>query len=367
MKTFTPQVQHGIVNRVTGSVFCYQAWPTVARDENGTLYAVASGFRARHVCPFGKTVMYISRDGGNTWTPPVVINDTYMDDRDAGILYLGNGRLLLSWFTRTAREYLTSHYEPMMRAAHPAVVDAAFAMLEGYKHLPEGTEETASYVRLSEDYGVTWGETVRLPITAPHGPCLCRDGNLVYLGTEHNAHGELPELSNAVYTSRDQGKSWQFTGMFPIPSWATSDMAFSEPHIMELPDGSLLGAIRIDSKDPMTIATAVSKDGGGTWTDPVKAGNCGAPPHLMTHSSGALICSYGRREAPYGQRAMVSYDNGKTWSAEYVLDTCDHSKDLGYPSTVELSDGSLITVYYQKCPGDDHCSILYAKWKLEEL
>ena len=28
--------------------------------------------------------------------------------------------------------------------------------------------------------------------------------------------------------------------------------------------------------------------------------------------------------------------------------------DLGYPSTVELSDGSLLTVYYQKYAGDEN-------------
>ncbi|NLB16607.1 MAG: exo-alpha-sialidase, partial [Clostridiales bacterium] len=60
---------HGIVNRVRNALFTYQGWPSVARDENGTLYAVASSFRVEHVCPFGKTAMYISRDEGKTWTP----------------------------------------------------------------------------------------------------------------------------------------------------------------------------------------------------------------------------------------------------------------------------------------------------------
>lgn len=366
MKTVTPKVTRGIVNRMQGTLFNYQAWPTVTIDEKGTLYAVASGFRVRHVCPFGKTVLYISRDGGNTWTPPMVVNDTYMDDRDAGILYLGNGRLLLSWFTRTAREYLTPRYEAMMRAAHPAAVGAIFSMLEGYEHLPEGAEETASYVRLSEDYGVTWSEAVRLPISAPHGPNVCKDGSLVYLGTEHNSHGQLPQGSHAVYTSLDQGKTWEMTGMFPRPGWATPEQKFSEPHILQLPDGSLLGAIRIDGDGPFTIATARSFDSGKTWTDPEPTGICGAPPHLMRHSGGALILTYGRREKPYGQRAAVSYDDGKTWMREYVLDTCDHSHDLGYATTAELPDGSLITVYYQKCPGDENASILYTKWSLEE-
>jgi Neuraminidase (sialidase) len=92
MEIKRPKLTHGIVNRVTTSLFSYQGWPTVARDEKGVLYAVASSFRISHICPFGKTAMYKSFDGGKTWTPPIVINDTYVDDRDAGIVYLGNGK-----------------------------------------------------------------------------------------------------------------------------------------------------------------------------------------------------------------------------------------------------------------------------------
>ena len=40
------------------------------------------------------------------------------------------------------------------------------------------------------------------------------------------------------------------------------------------------------------------------------------------------------------------------------------SDDLGYPSTVELSDGRLLTVYYQILPGDTFASILYTEWEL---
>ncbi len=64
-----------------------------------------------------------------------------------------------------------------------------------------------------------------------------------------------------------------------------------------------------------------------------------------------------------GEYAMISEDNGKTFGEEIRL--CEaFDKDLGYPSTVELSDGSLLTVYYQKMEGDAYCSILYTKWRL---
>ena len=90
----------------------------------------------------------------------------------------------------------------------------------------------------------------------------------------------------------------------------------------------------------------------------------GAPPHLMLHSSGAFICSYGRREKPYGQRAAVSTDGGKTWEKEYVLNDQGPDYDLGYASSAELPDGKILSTYYQKCPGDSKCSILYTIWKL---
>ena len=38
--------------------------------------------------------------------------------------------------------------------------------------------------------------------------------------------------------------------------------------------------------------------------------------------------------------------------------------DLGYPSTVELGDGSLFTVYYQRDAPDEHCSLLWSRWQL---
>ena len=140
MKTIYPEVTHGIVNRAQNSVFSYQAWPSIARDENGTLYVVASGFRVSHICPFGNTVMYISKDGGKTWTPPIVINDTYMDDRDAGILYMGGGRLLVSWFTHSASAYTTNWKESIEKMTSPVSHDAVMGMLNGYRHLPEKEE-----------------------------------------------------------------------------------------------------------------------------------------------------------------------------------------------------------------------------------
>ncbi|MDA1349857.1 MAG: sialidase family protein, partial [Chloroflexi bacterium] len=83
------------------------------------------------------------------------------------------------------------------------------------------------------------------------------------------------------------------------------------------------------------------------------------------HSSGTLICSYGYREKPYGERIMLSRDGGDSWEYDYILRDDGPHPDLGYPSSVELGDGSILTVYYQQPEkADDKCSLLYSRWEL---
>ena len=60
-------LKQGLVFRAAEGPFRYQAWPSICQDENGVLYAAWSGLRSSHVCPFGKNLMAVSDDGGETW------------------------------------------------------------------------------------------------------------------------------------------------------------------------------------------------------------------------------------------------------------------------------------------------------------
>ena len=112
---------------------------------------------------------------------------------------------------------------------------------------------------------------------------------------------------------------------------------YDEPYAIELKDGSILGVLRSDNGAGMglthyTVLKTFSHDGGRTWSDPEPLDAedvSGSPPHLLRHSSGAIICVVGRREQPYGERALVSHDEGQTWTEEYILDSRPHSADLG--------------------------------------
>ncbi|MBQ8759241.1 MAG: exo-alpha-sialidase, partial [Clostridia bacterium] len=130
----------------------------------------------------------------------------------------------------------------------------------------------------------------------------------------------------------------------------------------------------IRTEPNFTLFQSESTDGGKTFSEPVRllpdAG--GAPSHLMLHSSGKLIATYGYRQKPYGIRVMVSDDLGKTWKEKALsLYETDNSPDLGYPCSVELSDGSILTVFYSRSGISGWeigtpCEIYQTVWKLEE-
>lgn len=385
MKIIYPAAEQGIVHRAQNSIFSYAGWPSLTRDENGVLYAAASAFRVGHICPFGKTAMYISRNGGETWTPPIVVNDTYLDDRDAGILYMGGGRMLVTWFCHSAHAYQHNLIKSMKNWSSTMDIAPIMGMLGSYPYIPEEQARGGSFLRISEDYGVTWSEPIHIDGSAPHGPNLCRDGSLIYLGRDMYVTNEAGDSTDnvAAYRSTDGGYHWEKISTLRYPE-GTKGENFHEPHVVELPDGRLFGAIRAQNSGAgtdgpirdgackrgsalcpgFTIYTTVSSDGGCTWSDLQATGISGAPPHLMVHSTGALICSYIRREPPFSIRAMVSYDMGESWTEDYVLTEC--SVDGGYPATVEMDDGSLVTVYYGKYGKDQKASILNTRWKLEE-
>ncbi len=263
MKIIQPEKEQFIVHRAKNSMFTYDGWPSVTVDENGVLYAVASSFRMQHVCPFGKTAMYISRDGGKTWTPPIVVNDSYLDDRDAGILYMGNGRMLVTWFNHPASFYLTTYYNSMKNSATKLESPAVLGMLESFREIPEEFAKGGSYIKISEDYGVTWSDPIRVPGSAPHGPNLCKDGSLIYLGKDMYITNEDANKTGKIraYKSTDGGYAWKEIGTVAYPD-GTLPQNFHEPHVVELPNSRLFGVIRAQNNAADPIQPI--KDGGTT-------------------------------------------------------------------------------------------------------
>lgn len=76
--------------------------------------------------------------------------------------------------------------------------------------------------------------------------------------------------------------------------------------------------------------------------------------------------TYGYRRKPYGNQARISSDNGQTWSEPMTISADGLGGDLGYPSTVELDDGTLLTVWYELMKGSPNAVLRQARWSISD-
>ena len=116
------------------------------------------------------------------------------------------------------------------------------------------------------------------------------------------------------------------------------------------------------NRNSSAMVVSRSFDGGKTWSEPHPIGVWGLPSHLLRLADGRLLMTYGHRRAPLGNQARISADEGATWSEPMMISTDGTSGDLGYPSTAELPDGTLVTVWYETLKGQK-AVLRQAKWK----
>lgn len=347
----------------------YHGWPTIARRANGELWVSWSGGRESHVCPFGQVHAMTSRDDGRTWTWPRVLLDSATDDRDSGVIETARGTLLVTTFTSLA-------YEPFLEKA------SAFAELTPKGWVTKGMSAEqfakwkAAHARLNDeerkaelgqwlirstDGGKTWSTRLPTIVNSPHGPIQLRDGRLLYAGKQL----WTGEKRTGVCESMDDGQTWQWLAEIPTRKGDQAVQGYHELHAVEANSGTLVAQIRNHNKanSGETLQTE-SNDGGKTWSEPHSIGVWGLPSHLLKLRDGRLLMTYGHRRAPFGNQARLSADDGKTWSEAMILSGDGKGGDLGYPSTVELGDGSLLTVWYESMKEPRLAVLRQARWTL---
>ena len=145
--------------------------------------------------------------------------------------------------------------------------------------------------------------------------------------------------------SQDGGKSWQFV------SWIQEEPdGFSiMPSTVRLSEQELLSAVRRRSGDNRWIETYRSTDNGHSWqydTRPVPTTGEGNPPDMTWLADGQICLTYGYRDSPFGVRARLSDDGGRTWHPEVILRADGGGRDVGYPRSVQRPDGKIVTIYY---------------------
>lgn len=343
----------------------YCGWPTLTRRAGGQLLVVWSGGREQHVCPFGRVEMMRSDDDGESWTWPRTLLDGAIDDRDAGVLETAQGSLLVTTFTSLAYESYELEKalskDPGASGAWPADKLARWLSVHRRLNEQQRTAELGQWMIRSTDGGITWSERYSSIVNSPHGPIQLADGRLLYAGV---TLWDQPRKVG-VCQSADDGKTWQW--LAEIPARQGDDYNnYHELHAVETTDGPIVVQIRNhNSANKGETLQCESSDGGTTWTTPHSIGVWGLPSFLLRLRDGRLLMSYGHRRKPFGNQARLSADHGGSWSEPLMISEDGIGGDLGYPSTVELDDGSLLTVWYEKMKGSSRAVLRQARWSIE--
>jgi Neuraminidase (sialidase) len=342
----------------------YHGWPTVARRKCGQLLLSCSGGREAHVCPFGRVDLMRSDDGGKTWGWPCVVMDCEIDDRDSGVLETAKGTLLVTSFSSLAYEGILAKAEKIKSGEPGAWAEDRLRRWQAANNrlTPENRKAMlGEWMIRSTDGGMTWSGRFRSQVNSPHGPIQLADGRLLYAGKEL-WHGEH---RIGVCQSDDDGQTWTWLAAVPTRE-GDSHEAYHELHAVEAADKRLVVQIRNhNKKNSGETLQSESTDGGKTWSAPHEIGVWGLPSHLLRLKDDRLLMTYGHRRPPFGNQARVSADNGQTWSEPMILSGDGRGGDLGYPSTVQLDDGSLVSVWYEAMEGHRGAVLRQARWTLE--
>ena len=372
-------------------------WGTVAKTSNGDIVAAFTGSREGEDDPYGDIRFTRSSTDGRGWSAPVVVAESPLSDRDAGIVALKSGNLLVTWRTSAGLEALGT-FEPsgsldlarglLMPANAPVRVDATGKVEASPAELArwkarqdeftpdELKEHVGFWSALSKDGGKTWSARMPTPVHSPHGPAVLRDGRLLYLG--RTLIDGKPFLATAE--SKDEGQSWQIVWKQSLHD--DELLGLREPHAVQCPDGKIVAVLRVSPKNwrrrggehalhcyiSDKIWQIESADDGRTWTRPKITPMWGYPPHLSVLQDGRLLCTYGYRHTfyPFSQKACVSHDGGKTWDVEHEItlrgDTWD--AHFGFPSSVALDDGQILSLYSKNEAAGQPASIERTTWLL---
>ena len=159
------------------------------------------------------------------------------------------------------------------------------------------------------------------------GPLLADLRGFVASGSDYNPAYLL--------RSYNQGKTWGEPVLIGI--------GLAEPDVLFLPSGDWFVACRTGP-----ICTCRSRDNGKTWGEFQQVTEDREhPPDLTLLSNGDILMVFGRRNPPFGVQGMISRDEGRSWESRRLLFADDlPGRDIGYPSTVRLDSGRMITVFY---------------------
>jgi BNR repeat-like domain len=299
-------------------------FPVAILLQNGDVLAVLRG-GAAHVGVKGRLDLVRSTDRGKTWSAPWTAVDGEFDDRNPAMGQLRDGTIVLAYAIASGYDATGLHFGKRAERVFDGV-----------------------YLTFSKDNGKSWSKPVRDPAihqfyagkgdVSPYGKIVQLPGSAALMAVYFEFFDGRGNESY-IFRSSDGGKTWADPVLL--------GRHYNETGIVRLRDGRILAALRSEKGGHLAIAE--SADEGRTWTVPLQiTGDSEHPADLIQLRDGRVLMVFGERNAPRGVHAMFSRD-GRNWSraSEIVLADDAPNTDCGYPSSVEVDAGKLLTLYYQ--------------------
>ncbi len=308
------------------------AWPNLTTLKDGTQIVTIFN-KPNHGRMQGDVECWASTDGGASWTKRGVPapHELLTNRMNVAAGLAGNGDLI--------------------------VIASGWSLKESDKR--DGLYDLISVIRAwvsrSKDGGKTWKiDKNAFPVAEPgfteyipFGNILkAGDGSLRVLAYNQSDNKVINTVS--MFRSTDDGSTWNWYSRISDGKGAT---AFASGHNETAffhtgGENWIASARRWKAGQAMDLFC--SEDDGKTWKMTVPlTGDNQHPGHIMRLHNGDLLLTFGNRKTgSNGIAVKVSKDNGKTWSNTQLIISDLASFDCGYPASVQLDDGSIMTVYY---------------------
>jgi len=314
---------------------------------------------AEHVSPDGACWGVRSFDKGKTFTKPKKLFDLgNHDHRNTPLIQISNGDL----------------------------VGADYRLPNGYDENGRFSEQMVRsnptlWGVWSEDRGETWHftekpitpEGTEFPLAEMERPAIeLPNGRLLLaacyfkkmIGERLYGDDEGPQHAMGVWCSDDRGRNWKFYGTTESYDGAQRPRIEGEPTIIRCLSGKLVMLIRsefmpvTDWNNKGMLLQSDSFDEGRTWSKPrpTMMPSMSTPAHLTLLADGRLLATHSSRGYPCSIYLTVSDDEGETWKTDNTkIVTQDLvCYDATYPVSVQFSDGSLLTTWYNSRFGKSH-------------
>jgi len=176
---------------------------------------------------------------------------------------------------------------------------------------------------------------------------------------DHIESGTKKYFSHAIY-SDDHGDTWQLGGSSPKDQ-------VNECEVAELPNGTLLLNMRNYDRNQKQRQTAISKDGGVTWSDQKHHPDLIEPicqaslqTYLHDNANYLLFSNPASQDKRINMTLRLSEDSGATWPIDLVL----HEGPSAYSDLVVDGTG-MIGCLFEAGEASPYEQIVFSRIKLE--